>query len=96
MKLRQSRSGTIAKRAARRQHLRDLSNRPARPKTNILNVFNRLRKAGRTHASLPGSRRVQQVRNACSLIEHTGAGRAFANSLTFSVIVILKAACAHC
>ncbi|MDP1535096.1 MAG: hypothetical protein Q8L92_16090, partial [Rubrivivax sp.] len=88
MKLRQSRSGTIAKRAEWRQHLRDLSNRPARPKPNIPNVFKQLRKAGRTQTRLPGSRQTRQGRNGCSLIEQTGADSASANSLPFSVIVI--------
>jgi hypothetical protein len=42
MKLRQSRSGTIAKRFALRQHLPDISNRSQRPETDIPNDFRRL------------------------------------------------------
>ena len=68
MKLRQSRSGTIAKRACRRQHLKRQSNNRWPPAIKISSFFKRLGADFRSTAAAAHARTSRSARGLCLLI----------------------------
>ena len=71
IKLRQSRSGTIAKRMRGRQHLKRQSNNRWPPTINISSVFKRLGADFRSTAAAAHARTSRSARRLCLLIAQT-------------------------